>query len=317
MNTAKKGQALLELSIFGSILIMLLGVLVNYGMKYNFQQQVMQQAFRKALGIAAKQRSGNYLLLRDGYIPNPEDPFTTGSVTPVIAQASVIRDYRMHETAEKASELPHMYINLPGNFRRYETAAFRDESDVPASQLYDEGGYDCDGNGKVDKDEEGRSKYDCVYGSEGIGWWPTSGEEGDSTRNIRIIDNCAGEIIDYEAMKRRCRKISQAGIRTPWYCSQINNIFEVENDEPTVNMGLQPDESQVTSVNNSLRKEETSSHIKTTDNFSVQITTPRTVIYNNAVNAQGVSTGTANVREDTIETKASNKISTQTWETPF
>ena len=55
----KKGQAILELAIFGAILIMLLGALINYGLRYNYQQLAMQRAFRKALGTSATSSVAN------------------------------------------------------------------------------------------------------------------------------------------------------------------------------------------------------------------------------------------------------------------
>ena len=115
----KKGQAILELALFGSILIILLGVLINYGMRYNFQQQVMQQAFRKALGLAAARRSATYVLIKDRHIPDPSNPFGVGSLTPVSSTASVTRNYRLNETADNQDELPAVHFDINGDVRRY------------------------------------------------------------------------------------------------------------------------------------------------------------------------------------------------------
>ena len=114
------GQALLELAIFGSILIMLLGVLINYGLKYNYQQQVMQQTYRKALKGAAdsaadgKPMSVTYVLARDKYIPNPSQLFGLGLVTPISASAGVIRNYHMQDSPVTKDELPQVTVDING-----------------------------------------------------------------------------------------------------------------------------------------------------------------------------------------------------------
>jgi len=315
----KKGQAILELAIFGSILIMLLGILVNYGLKYNFQQQVMQQAFRKALGIAAKEPSSTYILIKDRHIPNPSNPFGVGSVAAVSSSASVVRDYRMDETADTAGELPRIDIEAPdGQLRSYKTAAFRDEYNVPEGDL---------------------SKYNGVYGPKDIGWWvkpgtagigeclcemetkinPRTGEETETcpcpSKNIRIIDDCAGEIMNYETVQRRCCNISEAGINVPYYCDQTEALFAFsKTSKPT--MGLQADYTQNTSINNILNKQENASTIKSNDNLNWEASTQRTIVYNDAVDASGVSKEVVNVRSEEVTTSVSQD-KTYEWETAF
>jgi len=128
----KKGQAILELAVFGSILIMLLGVLINYGLRYNFQQQVMQEAFRKALGVTAVRRS-TYVLIKDRHIPDPSNHFGIGALTPVMSSASVTRNYKLHETADSVSELPRMYLEINGEIDYYKTAGFDSDGEVDST----------------------------------------------------------------------------------------------------------------------------------------------------------------------------------------
>lgn len=47
-NESKKGQALVELAVFGTVLIFCLTLLLRYGMSANYQQRVDMQTFRKA-----------------------------------------------------------------------------------------------------------------------------------------------------------------------------------------------------------------------------------------------------------------------------
>ena len=250
----KKGQAILELALFGSILIMLLGLLVSYGMKYNFQQQVMQQAFRKALASASdvqnnKPSSVSHIVIKDRHIPNPANPFAVGSVAPVSASASVTRNYQMQLTPDKKVELPQISLDINGQIQSRKAAALRKERSVRHAKLYDD--YDSDGDGTIDDDEEDVSKYAYVYGSKDTTWWDdpagstgacacpleevcdTAGEGEETncrfvcpnrdeckTYNIIIMDSCAGEIVDYDKMQNRCYQIEQAVIRRPWYCGE-------------------------------------------------------------------------------------------------
>ena len=206
----QRGQALLELAVFGSILLMLIGILVNYGLRYNFQQQVMQQAFRKALKSAAKaDRDGEpssttHILIRDRHVPNPAGPFTVGSIIPVSASASVIRNYHMQDNVpQDYAELPQVTIDSNGQEASFKTAGFRDEYNVA---------------------EDAIKKYNEIYGSANVRETgggecleyemnPSTGEEEcvRASKNLRIIDSCAGEIVDYNAAVRQCRQIIDRG----------------------------------------------------------------------------------------------------------
>ena len=129
--TTLTAQALAELAIFGSILLMLLGVLVNYGLRYNFQQQVIQQAFRKAIAHdPATPESDTNLILKDKYIPDPVNHFGVGSFVPVSASASVTRSYALDAGAESAGELPKLIMQINGQEQTYRTAGFRIEENI-------------------------------------------------------------------------------------------------------------------------------------------------------------------------------------------
>src|SRR3989338_5504727 len=95
-----KAQALTELTLFGSFFIMLLAVMVSYSMRYNSQQRVTQEAYRKGISKLhnyslphdADERDSNklynsdstidasgtssltYLRYRDDYVPDPSNP---------------------------------------------------------------------------------------------------------------------------------------------------------------------------------------------------------------------------------------------------
>lgn len=240
----KKGQAILELAVFGSILIMLLGVLVNYGLRYNFQQQAMQQAFRRALGIAADPNRGSaaYVLIKDRHIPDPAHPFTVGTFVPVSSSASVTRDYQMHYTADTEEELPVVHIDINGDIRTYKTAGFNDEGEVDYSE---------------------------------------------------------GEILDYDLCRANCKKSGGA----EWYCEKLDVLFPEKRK-----MGLQQDYTQEVTINSTMRKQEATADITTTDTIDWQNTTTRRIVYR----PYGDTSGNT-VEEEVISSVSQNR--TQQWQT--
>ena len=140
LRNSKKAQALTELTLFGSFFIMLLAVMVSYSMRYNSQQRVTQEAYRKGISklhhysrphdeyerdhnelynskseiVASGTSSLTYLRYRDEYVPDPSNPFGLGSVESSVSSATLTRDYRMHMTASKDYELPQIAIDIDG-----------------------------------------------------------------------------------------------------------------------------------------------------------------------------------------------------------
>lgn len=119
----------MELAVFGALIIGLLATLVNYGLRNKFQQQALQQTFRKAMSTSYQKvpyrgRAGNwnegvrrgtvsYVYARDRHTPDPTNPFGAGSVSPSIQSVSITRDNRLSETARWPEELPQIFINIP------------------------------------------------------------------------------------------------------------------------------------------------------------------------------------------------------------
>lgn len=96
LRFSRKGQAMAELAIFGSILLLSVGVLLQYGLRANYQQQVDMEAFRKAQGLAYG-RTGpssqtTLVLVKDKPIPDPRDQFGFAQRSPVVGASSVVWD---------------------------------------------------------------------------------------------------------------------------------------------------------------------------------------------------------------------------------
>lgn len=92
----KSGQSLVELAAFGSILLLCLSMLIQYGMRANYQQNLQMQAFRKALR-AAYYKSGpaagtSITMVHDKAIPDPRDHWGIAERRPVTASASATWD---------------------------------------------------------------------------------------------------------------------------------------------------------------------------------------------------------------------------------
>ncbi len=237
------GQALVELAVFGAFFLMLLGVLLSYGLKYNFQQKAQMTAFRRALKIASDQDrgTGSAMVMEDRAIPDPATMFGIGSTAPIMASASVQRDYMMHAQPVDADSLQGSVMDIQTNrdgstntqawMRRiYKTAAFRIEYLVPKTNL---------------------DKYAQIYGSllargTSGSWVSTSasnvdiicltshevtGENGvvttvvcdsEAYAAIRIIDACSGEISDYETCYSQARQLVD-----PAFCARKCELAKI------------------------------------------------------------------------------------------
>jgi len=105
----KKGQTASELLICGSLFLMVLGVLVQYGVKHNAQQSLMMESFRDALKEASTDKvAANYLsyqgfYIEDKPIPQVSSPYGLGSLNELSVSSGVTRSYFLH-TAEMAKE---------------------------------------------------------------------------------------------------------------------------------------------------------------------------------------------------------------------
>lgn len=130
-----KAQSILELAIFGSIIIFLLSVLIQYGLNFNTSQHLSLQTFRKALEIAktktlaeSPQVQESLTVIKDLPTPNPSDPFGIAETSPVMAQASALmsRDASAGYDTLSYSELPKVDIMINGVKKTYTTAGFGD-----------------------------------------------------------------------------------------------------------------------------------------------------------------------------------------------
>lgn len=232
----------MELAIFGSLFLMVLGVMVNYGLNADVTQRATMKSFREVLWSAGeaigtnKPKTVSSLVVQDTHIPNPASPFGIGSVIPLSVQTTgFTRNYRMFGRPVTVEELPVTRIDIkdstcPGSRLSprgssppctYLLAGFRNET-IPASSL--ERYYQVYGRLSVcDRADTGDAEKDCCNGQgcgdagcvagEEVGQVDSNGNVARvcppefKLRNVRIIDPCEGEIISKEGCVRQARMI--------------------------------------------------------------------------------------------------------------
>ncbi len=104
----QKGQAILELATFGSIVLFCLALLVQFGIQMNYQQNMQMQAFRKALKLAYYKQGMNsqatLIMTKDKPVVNPSDRWGFADRTPISGSASLTWSNTLNE--EYVSEIP-------------------------------------------------------------------------------------------------------------------------------------------------------------------------------------------------------------------
>lgn len=230
--SSRSGQALLELAIFGSLIILMLGLMVSYGMNADYQQRGQMEVFRSALQMTAEslgsgglgneptyRPSGSVTIVRDRHVPDPSHPFGVGSVVPVAASASVTRSYQLHLHPETANDLPRTRLTIQDRAFNCTgsgctTAGFRTETGVSiaSQERYSE----VYGVGQVCWSEKcGASTAGCAPGSEVTSTDPDTGQVvticETPIMNIVIIDSCMGEMMSYSGCVSQARMIVDSG----------------------------------------------------------------------------------------------------------
>jgi len=125
-NQRKKGQAAAELIICGSLFLMLLGVLAQYGIRYNARQKLIMESFRDSLkeassgkadesdgysGAGEKYLSYQGVYIEDTPVPDVSSAYGFPKLSPVYANSSATRTYFMQATEMvKESNMPRQHF---------------------------------------------------------------------------------------------------------------------------------------------------------------------------------------------------------------
>lgn len=116
------GQALLELAVFGSIILFCLGLLLQYGLRMNYNEFSRMANFRKALALAVARsqqntinrynQNINFMTIQDKSIPNPADPYGIKERYPYISAYSVVYSNKLSAVVTPRGLNDRVY--LPG-----------------------------------------------------------------------------------------------------------------------------------------------------------------------------------------------------------
>ncbi len=124
-----RGQSLIELAIFASVIFLAMSVLISYGLSFNYNQQVTLTAFRKAIQLA-KQVANTSLyasvnLVYDKAIANPASMFGISPRSPIAVSASGAWSNELYSELDgDDEELPRTVYNINGKVYSLKTAAF-------------------------------------------------------------------------------------------------------------------------------------------------------------------------------------------------
>ncbi len=173
------GQAAIELAIFGSLILLALGVFVRYGLNANYSQKLKMDAYGKARAeMNSDAESTIYVVLRDKPMPDPSAPFGVASRDSVFfASESVGRlkgvfdtpEYPStdgHPSTDKAAlftdpQLPRIIYDINGTIYKFTTAAFKyykhkqDENHEVKTKVYDDKGWYWKTSGPTRTDSNG------------------------------------------------------------------------------------------------------------------------------------------------------------------
>lgn len=220
--------------MFGSLILMLLGVMIRYGLNYDFQQQATMEAFRRSLANAPQSGSQGtpiamtHMLIQDRWMPDPANPFSKGTTVPIAGQAGVTRSNQLQVVPETPEELPRIAIQVkdgrcPGGARipsdvrdgqttcYYTTADFRQEFPVPQGSL-DRYKFVFGAGSVCDEPKCGGSRQACLRSEEG------QNRETGEPENVcveyamflKILDPCMGEIINRDDCIRQVRQMTDS-----------------------------------------------------------------------------------------------------------
>ena len=135
LRSRQAGQAAIELAIFGSLILLALGIFVRYGLNANYSQRLKMDAYGKARAeMNSEAESTTYIVLRDKPIPNPTNPFGIASRDSVFFSSETVgRLSGVFDTPEYPSEselltdpvLPRLIYDINGTAYQFTTAAFK------------------------------------------------------------------------------------------------------------------------------------------------------------------------------------------------
>lgn len=232
---ARRGQALTELAIFGSFLLLVLGSMIGFGLNAEYRQRALMESYRRAEWSAARSSLDNVpsamgqTVMIDRVVPDPSSPFATGTVSSVSASASApLRTVHanLSPDLDNARELPHEVATIKS---RGQTVTVN----CPSARRVPSGGPGCtttgfrttnvrgfDSNGKNASGFGEIDRYYQVYGAPNVRPITRNNQPQnlrcaqmgpfgcvDYAMDVQIIDPMEGDIIAEEAAAPICHQL--------------------------------------------------------------------------------------------------------------
>jgi hypothetical protein len=266
-----RGQSILELAIFGSIVLLLFGVVINYGISLNQQQHLSMQTFRKALQLskskgwsAAPNVGASLTVVKDLPMPDPSNPFGIGETSPVIAQGSgTWSRYGGAEPEFTNSELPRINFMINGIQKTYTLGKYGHRNCYGSTIKRKKVRY-----GKLPADY--RDKVGPCWKWESVIDYEL--ERGD---DIDIDSDGKAESVVWLEYKD---DDPDEGVKEFWYMdSQEGQMDTTIDPEEGIPHGLQPEYTKDVQVDASIVKDESGSGISTTRRSTVTETIRRII----------------------------------------
>lgn len=125
----KKGQSLIELAIFSTVIFLAMGVLVSYALSYNHNQHLTMLANKRARHLAT-QAHNTYLyasvaVVFDKPVASVSNMFGIPKRVPVVASSSAVHSNDLYSEMDGVDEeLPRVVYDINGKTYALKTAAF-------------------------------------------------------------------------------------------------------------------------------------------------------------------------------------------------
>ena len=296
----RAGQALVELAILGAMILLVLGVLVDYGLRADYTQHAMMSTFRRVLKDAAAQTrdgvpiSTSRLSFADRRIPDPINPFSLGPSATITASAGgVTQNYQMHKTPDTTADMPHFYALIGGAEVNCGGIGCL-TSGIRCAPAYAPAGFVAN-----------LPRYQVVYGASNVcvvdGKTCPVGEC--QIGQLFIQDPCMGEIVDVDMCRRLARLMTnsaaceyECNLEGRDYCAAVCG-YEMDRPWYTTateeqwaaleHLGIQPGSTRRSVLKGPvagdafIQKLESAERIGTTTAFESEETTTRRFVYRN------------------------------------
>lgn len=325
-----RGQAMVEVAIFGTFLLFGLSLLVRFGLQQYHSLQTQQEAFRYALKEAYETRAYNgqpgsrppagaerpelaadnssqTLLVKDVYVPDPSDPFGTGQHLASVSSGAVQWGTDRAEFLNPLDDdgLPRVVAQIndkrvalhPARFRHPAIELFYTDPFLSQKLCQYQRAYRSlivevlDGTGTPIRDAAVGLQF-CDLGGGALIQLPDGAPPAVKVR-IRIIDLCAGDIISPQSCAEQCNRLADEGLTQPSYCSM----------PPVSPLDLSPQGLDLLNTvrthqaTNKLRLQETPTALQSHTIINESTTTKRTIKTNRFTHPADMDATTTAVRQ--------------------